>query len=156
MELCKICFQEIQNGIAVPGYHEASGVVHEECLAAAVLKLAEDQQKEGLLRYLIDYDEKHAPHDWSKDVSGNSADVSWEWTDVGIPATRIRSLLNAGLASIIFSTNSSTYYSLVGREVIKEALGKREELSVTPVARLDILDSLFEATRTSRMRSSSL
>ena len=42
MTLCKICFQEVQEGVAVPGYREASGRVHEECLAAVVLKFAED------------------------------------------------------------------------------------------------------------------
>jgi Holliday junction DNA helicase RuvB len=141
--LCKICFQEVEKGVVVPGNREASGVVHEECLAAAALKIAEDPQKEGLLRYLIEYEEKHAPSDWSKNVSGQSADVFWEWTDVGITATRIRSLLNAGLVSIVLSTNSSTYYSLVGRAVIKEALGRREELSA-PVTEVDIPDSLFE------------
>jgi len=144
MSICKLCFQDVQKGVAVPGNGEASGVVHEECLATVALKLAEDSQKEGLLRYLIEYEEKHAPHDWSKDVSGQSTDVSWEWTDVGIPATRIRPLLNAGLVSIVFSTNSSTYYSLVGRAVIKEALGRSEELSTAPTGKLDIPDSLFE------------
>ncbi|HEY50520.1 MAG TPA: ATP-binding protein [Dehalococcoidia bacterium] len=143
MALCKICFQDIAKGSLVPGYGEASRMVHEECLAAVALKIAEDPGKEGLLRYLIEYEEKHAPHDWSKDVSGQSTDVSWEWTDVGITATRIRSLLNAGLVSIVFSTNSSTYYSLIGRAVIKEALGRREELSIVPAAKLDIPDSLF-------------
>ena len=108
------------------------------------MKLAEDSQKEGLLRYLIEYEEKHAPHDWSEDVSGQSTDVSWEWTDVAIPATRIRPLLNAGLVSIVFSTNTSTCYSLVGRAVIKEALGRKEEFSIAPAARLDVPDSLFE------------
>ena len=44
MALCKICFQEVQEGVAVPGYREASGMVHEECLAAVVLKFAEDPQ----------------------------------------------------------------------------------------------------------------
>ena len=142
--LCKICFQGVQKGIAVPAYQEASGMVHEECLAAVALKLAEDPQKEGLLRYLIEYEEKHAPNDWSKGISGESTDVSWEWTDVGIPATKIRPLLNAGLVSIVFATNSSTYYSLVGRVVIKEALGSREELSIASATKLDVPENLFE------------
>jgi len=144
MGLCKICFQDIEKGVAVPGHGEASGIVHEECLAAVALKVAEDPQKEGLLRYLIEYEEKHAPHEWSKDVSGQSTDISWEWTDVAIAATRIRALLNAGLVSIVFSTNSSTYYSLVGRAVIKEVLGKREQLLIAPTERLDIPDDLFD------------
>jgi len=76
--LCKICFQKVQKGITVPAYQEASGMVHEECLASMALKLAEDPQKEGLLRYLIEYEEKHAPNDWSKDISGESTDISWE------------------------------------------------------------------------------
>jgi Holliday junction DNA helicase RuvB len=143
MALCKICFQDIEEGVVVPGYQEVSGVVHGDCLAAVTLKVAEDPHKEGILRYLIEYEEKHTPHDWSKEVSGHSTDVSWEWTDVGIPATKIRSLLNAGLVSIVFSTNSSTYYSLVGRNVIKEALGKKEEFSITPPIEPDIPSSLF-------------
>ncbi len=144
MALCKICFQDVEKGILVPGHGEASGIVHEECLAAEALKVAEDSQKEGLLRYLVEYEEKHAPNDWARDVSGQSTDVCWEWTDVTIPATKIRSLLNAGLVSIVFSTNSSTYYSLVGRTAIKEALGKTEQLLAAPTAKLDIPDDLFD------------
>jgi Holliday junction DNA helicase RuvB len=144
MELCKICFQEVQDGVVVPGFQAPSGVVHDECLAGAVLKLSEDSQKEGLLRYLLEYEVKHAPHDWSKEVSGQSADVSWQWTDVGIPATKIRPLLNAGLASIVFSSNSSTHYSLIGRSIIKEALGRRAELLTAPTEEPEIPGSLFE------------
>ena len=144
MALCKICFQEIEKGVAVPGHQQASGIVHEECLAAVTLKVAEDPQKEGLLRYLIEYEEKRAPHDWSKDVSGQSTDVSWEWTDVGVSAAKIRSLLNAGLVSIVFSTNSSTYYSLVGRAVIKEALGRKEEPAVAHATKPAIPEDLFD------------
>lgn len=144
MAICKLCFQGCPSGTIVPGYREASGVVHEECLAAATLKVAEDPRKEGLLRYLIDYEEKHAPSEWAKDVSGGSADISWEWTDVGIPATRVRPLLNAGLVSVVFSTNSSTYYSLVGRDVIKEVLGKTEENSVAPTEQIEFPEDLFD------------
>ncbi|MFC1999727.1 hypothetical protein ACFLXE_03080 [Chloroflexota bacterium] len=134
MGLCKICFQEVQDGVVVPGLQVASGVVHDECLAAAALKGAEDPRREGLLRYLIEYEEKQAPHDWSRKVSGQSADASWQWTDVSIPATKIRPLVNAGLVSIVFSTNSSTYYSLIGRSVIKEALGRSAENVVGKVS----------------------
>jgi hypothetical protein len=144
MAVCKICFEVASGGVPVPGYQQAAGLVHEECLAAATLKLAEDPQKEGLLRYLIEYEEEHAPHDWSREVSGQSADIAWEWTDVGIPAARIRPLLNVGLVSIVFSTNTSTYYSLVGRAVIKEALGRREEPSAVAAPRLEIPDGLFD------------
>jgi hypothetical protein len=129
MAICKLFFQECPTGIVVPGYKEPIGVAHEECLAAASFKVAQDAQKEGLLRYLVDYEEKYAPSDWAREVSGGSADVSWEWTDVGIPTTKIRSLLNAGLLVITFSTNSCTYYSLVGRDVIRGALLERGEES---------------------------
>ena len=70
MALCKICFQDVEKGILVPGNREASGVVHEECLATEALKVAEAPQREGLLRFLIEYEEKHAPNDWARDVSG--------------------------------------------------------------------------------------
>jgi hypothetical protein len=76
--LCKICFQEVQKGIAVPGYGKASGMLHEACLAAMALKVAEDPQKDRLLRYLMEYEEKHAPNDWSKDVSRQSTEVTWQ------------------------------------------------------------------------------
>ena len=126
MGLCKFCFREAKNGVPVPGYETASGMVHEECVAEAVFKFARDPEKEGLLRYLIDHEEMHAPHDWSKEVSGGSADISWDWKQVGIPFTKIRPLLDAGLISVVFSTNSGTNYALVGRNVIKEALGRGE------------------------------
>jgi hypothetical protein len=114
MAVCKLCFQEVREGVPVPGYKEASGMVHEECLAAAALKVAQDPQKEGLLRYLIDYEEKDAPYDWAKDVSGGSADVCWDWKQVGVPFSRLHPPLNACLISIVFSTNSGTDYALVG------------------------------------------
>jgi hypothetical protein len=132
MSLCKLCFQKVRDGVPVPGYKEASGTVHEECLAAVALNVAQDPQKEGLLRYLIDYEEKHAPYDWAKDVSGGSADVCWDWKQVGVPFSKLHPLLNAGLISIVFSTNSGTDYALVGRDVIKEALGRSEEGSLSP------------------------
>lgn len=144
MAFCKICFQEVDKGVAIPGCHEASGIVHEECLAAAVLKFAEDPQKEGLLRFLIEYEDQHAPHQWSREVPGQSTDICWEWTNVGIPAARIRPLVNGGLVSIVFSTNSSTYYSLVGRAVIKQALGRKEEPASVAATSPDIPDSLFD------------
>jgi hypothetical protein len=144
MALCKICFQETQGGVIIPGYQAAQGVVHQECLAAAVLKLAGDPQKEGLLRYLIEYEERQSPDTWTKDVSGGSADVSWRWSEVGVPATRIRMLLNAGLVSVIFSTNSTTCYSLVGRAVIKEALSVSADIPVVTASGLDLPDDLFE------------
>jgi len=66
--LCKICFEEVEKGIAVPGRQQACGIVHEECLARVALETAKDPQKEGLLRYLIEYEEtrssnmkRHAP-----------------------------------------------------------------------------------------------
>ncbi len=144
MGLCKFCFREVGEGLPVPGYNGPSGRVHEECLAAAALKFARDPEKEGLLRYLIDYEEKHVPHDWSKEVSGGSADISWEWKQVGIPFTKIRPLLDAGLISIVFSTNSGTDYALVGRNVVKETLGRGDESLEIATEYLEIPEDLFD------------
>ena len=144
MEVCKFCFEEVRGGLPVPGFNEASGVVHEECLAAAALKFARDPGKEGLLRYFIDYEDKHAPQEWSKEVSGGSADISWDWKQVGIPFTKIRPLLDAGLISIVFSTNSGTNYALVGRNVIKEALGRGDESPEIATEHLEIPEDLFD------------
>ena len=144
MTSCKLCFQAVTQGVPVPGCQQASGMVHEECVAAAALKAAQDPQKEGLLRYLIDYEDGHSPYEWAKDVSGGSADTCWDWKEVGVPFSKLQPLLNAGLISIVFSTNSVTDYALVGREVIKEALGRSEETLEVTAEKLEIPDDLFE------------
>lgn len=133
MSRCRICFQEVVDGIAVPSWHPGEGgvgaYVHEECLAQRALDfIKEDPQREGLLRYLLEFEESHTPEDWAKDISGGIADVSWAWDRVGIPAPKIMPLVNAGLLGIVFSSRSSTYYALVGREVIKRALAEVEKL----------------------------
>ena len=124
MVICRFCFQEVRDGIPVPGYGRASGAVHEQCFAEAVLKFATVPVKEGLLRYVVDYEEKYAPRDWSKRVSGGSADISWNREQVGLPVSTIRHLLDAGLISIVVPANPDTNYALVGRGPIKQALEK--------------------------------
>ncbi len=141
--LCNICYQEVVNGVIVPGFQQAAGVCHEDCLAEAVLKIAGDPLKEGLLLHLVEYEESHAPQDWARDVSGGSADISWEWTDINIPYYRIRPLLDAGLVAIVFRTNRSTNYALVCRQIIKEALGKRKRITEEHIASIEIPADLF-------------
>ncbi len=141
--LCNICYQEVVNGVIVPGFQQAAGVCHEDCLAEAVLKIAEDPSKEGLLRHLVEYEESRAPQDWARDISDGSADVCWEWTEVNIPYYRIRPLLDAGLVAIVFRTNRATNYALVGRQIIKEALGKRERITEEHIASIEIPADLF-------------
>jgi Holliday junction DNA helicase RuvB len=154
VSLCKICFQGVTGGLPVPSWHpDAKGdraFVHEECLASQVSDfINEDPQREGLLRYLVEFEESHAPEDWAKDVSGGTADVSWTWDKVGIPAPKIMTLVNVGLLGIVFSSRSSTHYALIGREVIKKVLGELERLreGASLVATLDkeieIPDGLF-------------
>jgi Holliday junction DNA helicase RuvB len=128
-----MCFQQVAGGVAVPSWHpseeDVKSYVHEECLAQRALDfMKNDPEKQGLLCYLVEFEESHAPEDWSKGVSGGTADVSWEWQRVGIPATKIMPLVNAGLAGIVFSSRSSTYYTLVGRDVIKRVLAEVEKL----------------------------
>jgi len=79
--LCNMCYQEVANGVIVPGFQKAAGICHEDCIAEAVLKIAETG-KEGLLRHLIEYEESHAPQESASDITGGSADVCWEWTEV--------------------------------------------------------------------------
>ena len=133
MSLCKICFQKVEGGVAVPYWHtDEKGdhpFVHEECLAKRVSDfINEDPQRKVLLHYLVEFEESHAPEDWTRDVSDGTPDVSWTWERVGIPAPKIIPLVNAGLLGIVFSSHSSTQYALVGREVIKKALGELERL----------------------------
>jgi len=132
MSLCKICFEEVEGGMPLPSWHSGQedrcAFIHEDCLAQRTLKvIKDDPQKEGLLRYLVEFEETHAPEDWAKDVSGGTADVSWTWDKVGIPASKIMPLVNAGLVGIVFSSRSSTHYSLVGREVMKQVLIEAEK-----------------------------
>jgi Holliday junction DNA helicase RuvB len=123
----------VEGGVPVPSWHPGEGnehaFVHEECLAKRVFDFAkEDTQREGLLHYLVEFEESHAPEDWAKDVSGGTADVSWTWDKVGIAAPKIMPLVNAGLLGIVFSSRSSTHYALIGREVLKKVLGELERL----------------------------
>ena len=154
MYLCKICFQSVEDGVVIPTWRSGEApdraFVHKECLVQRVLGvIREDPQKEGLLRYLVQFEESHAPEDWTMDVSGGTADVSWTWDKVGIPAFRITPLLNAGLLGIVFSSRSSTYYSLVGREIIKGVLAEaekaRESASLLPALdkEIEIPEDLF-------------
>ena len=61
--LCNMCYQEVVNGVIVPGFQKAAGICHEDCIAETVLKIAEDPAKEGLLRHLIEYEESRAPQE---------------------------------------------------------------------------------------------
>jgi len=154
MNLCRICFQEVEDGVVIPvwrsGKESDRALVHKKCLVQRVMDvIREDPQKEGLLRYLVQFEESHSPEDWTKDVSGGTADTSWTWDKVGIPAFRITPLLNAGLLGIVFSSGSSTCYSLVGREIIKgllaEAEKARERTSLPPTLdrEIEIPEDLF-------------
>lgn len=154
MSLCKICFREVVGGVPVPTWHpdEKSDrtFVHDECLVKRVSDFVnEDPQREGLLHYLVEFEESHAPEDWAKDVSGGTADVSWTWEKVGIAAPKIMPLVNAGLLGIVFSSRSSTHYALVGREVIKKVLGEleilRERTGLIPTLdkEIEIPENLF-------------
>jgi len=141
--LCNICYQEVVKGVIVPGFQQAAGVCHEDCIAEAALKIAEDPSKEGLLRHLVEYEESRAPQDRARDISGGSADVCWEWTEVSIPYYRIRPLLDAGLVAIVFRTNRSTNYALVDRQIIKEALNTRELATEEHAGNIEIPTDLF-------------
>ena len=141
--LCNICYQEVANGVIVPGFQKAAGICHEGCIAEAVLKIAEDPSKEGLLLHLVEYEENHAPQDRARDITDGSADVCWEWTEVNIPYYRIRPLLDAGLVSIVFRTNRSTDYALVGRQIIKETLNTRKQVTEEPTGNIEIPADLF-------------
>jgi len=154
VSLCKICFHAVEGGVPVPSWHPDEkgdhAFVHQECLAKRVLDfIKEDTQREGLLHYLVEFEEGHAPEDWAKDVSGGTADVSWTWDQVGIPAPKIMPLVNAGLLGIVFSSRSSTHYALVGREVIKKVFRElervRERASLIPVfdKEIEIPQDLF-------------
>ena len=141
--LCNICYQEVDNGVIVPGFQKAAGICHEDCITEATLKIAADPSKEGLLRHLVEYEESRTPQDRARDISDGSADVCWEWTEVNIPYYRIRQLLDAGLVTVVFRTNRSTNYALVGRRIIKEALNTEEQTTEEHTETVEIPADLF-------------
>jgi hypothetical protein len=141
--LCNICYQEVDNGVIVPGFQKAAGICHEDCITEATLKIAADPSKEGLLRHLVEYEESRTPQDRARDISDGSADVCWEWTEVNIPYYRIRPLLDAGLVTVVFRTNRSTNYALVGRRIIKEALNTEEQTTEEHTETVEIPADLF-------------
>ena len=96
-----------------------------------------------MLWHLIEYEERHIPQDWPKDITNGGTDVCWEWTDVNIPYYGIRPLLDAGLLAIVFRTNRSTNFALVGQQIIKEALNKRERVPEEPDGNNLIPQDLF-------------
>jgi Holliday junction DNA helicase RuvB len=143
MNLCKICFKDVIGGLVVPSSCLEEGAsrayVHEQCHAKRVSDfISEDEQRAGLLRYLVEFEDTHTPEDWAKDVSCGTADVSWTWDKVGIPATKIMPLVNAGLLGIIFSSRSTTCYALVGRTIIRKVLEEHKRLK----ERIDLLPIL--------------
>lgn len=136
MSICKICFKEVENGVPVPSWHSEKNAdrvfVHEECIARRTQELIkQDPEKEGLLRYLVEFEESCAPEDWARDVSGGSTDAAWTWDKVELASYKITPLVNAGLVSIIFSSRRSTCYSLVGREIIKRTLAEVQKARET-------------------------
>jgi len=124
--LCNICYQEVDNGVIVPGFQKAAGICHEDCITEATLKIAADPSKEGLLRHLVEYEESRTPK------TGQGISLMAAPTSAG-SGRRLISLITEYVRCWMptgdrcFRTNRSTNYALVGRRIIKEALNTEEQ-----------------------------
>ena len=62
MTTCRLCFQAVTQGVPVPGCQQASGMVHEECVAAAALKAAQANGENVENSWRITGEKRRIPH----------------------------------------------------------------------------------------------
>lgn len=148
MEICRICLKEIEEkGLPIPGFDGPTGYLHRDCLMARVYQVAQDPNLQAVLRILVDYEEKH-PSDFAKNCSQGLTDACCKWSEVSIPAARINKLVTSFVVAVIFSSRSSTHYSLIDRGIVKDVLAGVGSASEAPTVGGNgdgkIPDDLFE------------
>lgn len=132
MEICRICLKEIdENGVPIPGFNGPTGYLHRDCLVARIYQIAQDAKLRAVLRILVDYEEKH-PSDFAKNCSLGLTDACCKWSEVSIPAATINKLVTSFVVAVIFSSRSSTHYSLINRGIVKDVLAGMESATEAP------------------------
>lgn len=143
MSYCRLCYESVapQSGLKVPYYapdeNAPRPLVHRDCLSQAVRSFAgEHPENRRLLRYLVEYEKSQLPKPWVMEATAGATANYWNWEDVGVPPHKIRQLVEAGIASVVFSSRSTTEYALVGRDIVDEVLSQLEVPSQTTLEEL--------------------
>lgn len=142
---CIICYELVSDNEAIeiptPNY-EPDKFAHQDCFLAKLEELASDATREKMLRYILAY-EKNTDIDYLRNES-KSGIVGWEAQTIGLPSQKLRPLINAGLLGITFSSNTSTYYALAGKDLVRDFLEGNVTTSRTPAEQeLKLPDDLF-------------
>lgn len=123
---CVICYDPIYEDesveIPTPSY-EPDKFAHHDCFLSKLEEIAGDATKEKMLRYILAY-EKNNGIDYLGDKSKPGV-VGWDAQAIGLPIQKLRPLINRGILGITFSSNSSTYYALAGKDVVEAFLEGR-------------------------------
>lgn len=123
MRRCVSCFKEIESGeLRYPTWQfEGENFIHKNCLLSKVLELCQDERYENIIKFVIAYEEDHIS-DWAIEVSGNSADSSWDRGIIKLRPQEIRRLLDYKVIGVILPSNKHPHYALCNRKLIKEFL----------------------------------
>lgn len=131
--LCRICYEPVapEAAVKVPFYSGDTPtprpLVHRSCLERAVRYFAADADRQKLLRYIVEYEKAQRPRDWLREATDNATDACWAWDDIGLPPSKIRPLVDAGIASVVYSSHSTTEYALTGRDIVERVLLELEQ-----------------------------
>jgi len=142
---CIICYEPINESQAIeiptPSY-EPDKFAHQDCFLTKLEELANDATRAKMLSYILAY-ERNNDIDYLADKS-KSGIAGWEAQTIGLPSQKLRPPINAGLLGITFSSNSSTYYALAGKDLIRDFLNGNVNTSRTPVEQeFELPDDLF-------------
>lgn len=144
-EYCIICYEPIGDSgtVEIPtSSYEPDKFVHQNCFLAKLEELTGDAAREKMLGYILAY-ERNKDIDYLRDKS-QSGIAGWEAQTIGLPPQKLRPLINAGLLGITFSSNSSTYYALAGKDLIRDFFKGNPTTSKIPTEQeLRLPDDLF-------------
>lgn len=123
MKNCVSCFREVETEeICYPTWQfEGKSFIHKNCLLNKVAELCQDERYERMLKYIISYEEEHR-NNWAIEVSGNSADSSWDREAIKLKPQEIRKLLDYKVIGTVLPSKRNPIFALCGRELIKEFL----------------------------------
>jgi len=116
------------------------GVIHRDCLADAVIDLCRQRPSYmAVLGQLVQFEDIHTNDPWAIDLTQGKRNARWEAHQVSIAPRRLSMVADRHIATVIFKSNNSTVYSLVDREVTRQALQGFEAEEGSSVAIVELL-----------------
>ena len=84
------------------------------------------------LKKILEYEGFRA-QEYATKVTDENQDfvLGWEWHDVGVPPSKLRKLVEAGVLRIVHKSNRHTVYRLVSPEIIKKLITEGEAVDYT-------------------------